>query len=72
MYVKWKLVSVRLEIVLVSVHDRCTICTEHIIGLEIMLTQLMVLLCDVGQVETHFGPFRDRVHLDARWVHGLR
>jgi len=31
----------------------------------------MVLLCDVGQVEARFGPFRDSVNLNARWVHGL-
>jgi hypothetical protein len=31
-----------------------------------------VLLGDVGQVEAHFGPFRDIVNLSARWVHGLR
>jgi hypothetical protein len=37
MYVKWKLVSVRLEIVLVSVQDRWTVCVEHTIGLEIIL-----------------------------------
>jgi hypothetical protein len=26
-----------LEIVLVSVQDRCTVCTEHAIGIEIVL-----------------------------------
>jgi hypothetical protein len=26
----------------------------------------MVLLRDVGQVDTHFGPFRDTINLDAR------
>jgi hypothetical protein len=31
----------------------------------------MVLLGDVGQVEDHFGPFRDIVNLDTRQVHGL-
>jgi hypothetical protein len=25
------------EVVLVSVQDRCTVCTEHIIGIEIVL-----------------------------------
>jgi hypothetical protein len=29
---KWKLVSVCLEIVLISTHDRCTVCAEHTIG----------------------------------------
>jgi hypothetical protein len=32
----------------------------------------MVLLGDVGEVEAHFGPFRDSVNLSARWVHSLR
>jgi hypothetical protein len=31
------LVSVRLEMVLVSLQDRCTVCAEHAIGLEIIL-----------------------------------
>ena len=34
---KWKLVSVRLEIVLILMQDRCTVCVEHTIGLEIIL-----------------------------------
>jgi len=33
----WKLVLVRLEIVLISTHDRCTVCAERTIGLEIIL-----------------------------------
>jgi hypothetical protein len=28
MYVKWKLISVRLEIKLISVQDRCTVCAK--------------------------------------------
>ena len=35
--VKWKLVSVHLEIVLVLVQDRCTVCAEHTIASEIIL-----------------------------------
>ena len=34
MYVKWKLVSVRFEIVLVLAQDRCTVCAE---GMKIIL-----------------------------------
>jgi hypothetical protein len=37
MYVKWKLVSVCLDIVLVSAQDRCTVCAERSIGMEIFL-----------------------------------
>jgi hypothetical protein len=32
----------------------------------------MALLGCEAQVEAHFSPFRDTVHLDARWLHGLR
>jgi hypothetical protein len=35
--IRWKLVSVCLEIVLVSIQDWCTVCAEHTIGLEIIL-----------------------------------
>jgi hypothetical protein len=34
---KWKLVSVHLEIVLVSAQERCTVCAERTIGMEIIL-----------------------------------
>ena len=33
----WTLVSTRLEIVLVLAQDRCTVCAEHSIGMEIIL-----------------------------------
>ena len=32
----------------------------------------MVLLGDVGHVESGFGPFEDSVSIGARKVHGLR
>jgi hypothetical protein len=63
---KWKLVLVRLEMVLVSAQDRCTVCAERTIGSEIILTHPMVLLGDVGQVEARFGPFVDSVNLGTR------
>ena len=34
---KWNLVTVGLEIVLVLVQDRCTVCAERTIGTEIIL-----------------------------------
>jgi hypothetical protein len=37
MYVKWTLISVHLEIVLVSAQDRCTVCAENFVGMEIFL-----------------------------------
>ena len=33
----WNLVSVRLDMVLVSVQDRCMVCAKHTIGSEIVL-----------------------------------
>jgi hypothetical protein len=37
MWVEWKLVSVYLEIVLISTQDRFTVCAECTIGMEIIL-----------------------------------
>jgi hypothetical protein len=34
---KWKLGSVRLEIVVILTQDRCTVCTEHPRGSKIVL-----------------------------------
>ena len=65
-WVKWILISVHLEIVLVLTQDMSTLCAERTIGSEISLVHLMVLLADVGEVEARFGPFRDSVNLDAR------
>jgi hypothetical protein len=36
----WNLVLVRSETVLVSVQDRCMVCTKHTIGIEIVLDAL--------------------------------
>ena len=62
----WKLVSVHLEIVLVSVQDRCTICARRTIGLDIDFNAPMVLLGDEAQVEARFSSFGDSSNLDAR------
>jgi hypothetical protein len=37
MSAKWKLILVHLKIVLILTHDRCMVCVEHTIGLEIIL-----------------------------------
>jgi hypothetical protein len=37
MWVMWNLILVHLETVLVSVQDRCIVCTKHTIGSEIVL-----------------------------------
>ena len=68
----WKLVLVRLEIVLILTQDRCMVCAERTIGSEIILDAPDGLLGDVGHVESYFGPFRDIVNVGARLEHGLR
>ena len=65
-WVLWNLVSDRLEIVLVSVQDRCTLCAKRTIGLDIVFNAPMVLLGDEAQVEAPFSPFGDSANLDAR------
>ena len=37
MRLKWKLVSICLEIVLILTQDRCNVCAEHTIGSEVIL-----------------------------------
>ena len=69
---KWKLVSVHLEIVLVLVQDRCTVCARRTICSKMFRTQPALLLGDEGQVEARFGPFGDSVSVGARSVHGFR
>ena len=59
-------VSVRLEMVLVSVQDSCTVCAKRTIGPETVLDAPMVLLGDEAQVKTHFGQFGDSSNLDSR------
>ena len=67
---KWKLSSVYLEIVLILLQDRCTVCMEHTICLEINLAA--PVLDDVCHIESRFGQFRYSVSFGARYVHGLR
>ena len=46
-------VLVCLEMVLVSVQDRCMVCAKRTIGPEIVLDAPMVLIGDEAKVETH-------------------
>ena len=62
----WNHVSVRLEMVLVSMQDRCVVCAKRTIGSETILDAPMVLLGDEAQVEAYFGLFRDSTSLDVR------
>jgi hypothetical protein len=57
--------------VLVSAQDRCTVCTDHTIGIEIVLDALDGTPRDEAQVEARFGMFVDSATLDARLEHGL-
>jgi len=63
---KWKLVSVRFEIVLILTQDRWTVCVERTLGLESFRMHPMELLGDVGYVESHFSQFVDCVTVGAR------
>ena len=65
-WVLWNLVLDRLEIVLVSVEDRCTVYAKRTMGSDIIFNALMVLLGDEAQVEAPFCPFGDSANLDAR------
>ena len=56
-------VLVCLEMVLVSVQDRCMICAKCTIGSETILDAPMVLLGDEAQVQARFGLFRDSTSL---------
>ena len=61
---KW--VMYCLEIVLVSVQDRCTVCAKRKIGVDSVINAPMVHLGDEAQVEPHFSPRGDTANLDAR------
>ena len=65
-WVLWNLVSDRLEIVLVSVEDRCMVCAKHTVGSDMIFNALMVLLGDEAEVGAPFSPFGDSANLDAR------
>ena len=63
---KWKLVLVHLEIVLIFTQDRCTVCVERTIGSEIILDAPDGTPRRVGHMESHFGPFGDSISVGAR------
>ena len=65
-WVLWYHVLDRLEIVLVSVEDRCMVCAKRCIGSDIVFNAPMVLLGDEAQVEAPFSPFGDSANLDTR------
>ena len=65
-WVVWNLVLVRLEVVLASVQDSCTVCTNCTIGSEIVLDALDSTSRLLGHVKSCFGPFGDSVIVGAR------
>jgi hypothetical protein len=62
----WNLISVRSEIVLVSVQDRCKVAPIVPFAQKSFWTHLTVLLGDEAQVEARFTQFGDNANLDAR------
>ena len=62
----WNLTYFHLETVLVSVQDRCMVCTRRTIGSQIILDAPDGSSGDVGQVESHFFPFGYSVRVGAR------
>ena len=66
MWVMSNLISIRLETVLVSLHDRSTVCAKHTMAQKSFWTHQIVLLGDEAQVEARFGPFGDSVSVAAR------
>jgi hypothetical protein len=65
------LTSVRLEILLILMQGRCTVCAERITGSEIIFMHPMEVLGDMGHVESCYNLFGDSVSVGSRWVHGL-
>ena len=66
MWVMWNLTSFYLEIVLVSVQERCTVCTKVPSAQKSFWSHPMVLLGDEAQVKARFSLFGDSANLDAR------
>jgi hypothetical protein len=69
--VMWNLISVCLEIVLVLVQDRCTVCSKRTMAQKSFEMHPKELLDDVCHMESHFVLFGDSVSVSARLVHDL-
>jgi hypothetical protein len=65
-WVMSNLISVHLEMVLVSLQDRSTVCAKRTIGSVMCWTHPMVLQGDEAQVEACFSPFGESSKLDAK------
>ena len=62
----WNLVSIRLETVLVSMQDRCSVSRQTYQRLRIILDEPDGTPSDNAQVQAQFGPFGDSANPDAR------
>ena len=64
-WVMWNLLSVRLDTVLVSVQNRCTVCAKCTIGSEIVTDVPNGTPRCKAQVEACFSPFGGSANRDA-------
>ena len=62
----WNLILVNLEIVLVSVKERCTVGAKCTIGSEIVSDAPDGTQGDKAQVEARYGPIGGSAYLNAR------
>ena len=72
MRLKWKIVSVLSDIVLVLHKIDARFASNVPLAQKSFWMHLMKLLCDMGHVESHFFPFGVGVSVGARLVHHLR
>ena len=63
---KWKIVSILSDIVLILTQDRCAVCVERTIGSDIVWTHPMELLGDKGHVESTIFLCGDSVSVGVR------
>jgi hypothetical protein len=71
MWAMWNLVSVRLDIVLLSVQDRCMVCVKRTIGSEIILDAPNGTPRWRVSSGCSFYSVWNGANLDVRYVHGL-
>ena len=62
----WNLIAVHLEVVLASAQVKSLFATNVARPWKSFCADLMVLLANVGQEETHFDPFGNSFNLGTR------
>jgi hypothetical protein len=70
MRLKWKLGSVRLEIVVILTQDRCMVCTEHPSGSKIVLVMRLKWKLDLVCLEMVPIVVQDRCTVYTKWTIG--